>query len=96
MAELGSLSELAHFGLGEMVARSGVERLVTVGPRASRIAEGALAEGMRPERVRSCAGVGEASEVLDDLLEPGDVVLVKASRSMGLECVVEGILEPHA
>jgi len=70
--------------------------LVTVGPRARRIAEGALAEGMPPERVRPCAGVGEASEVLDDLLGAGDIALVKASRSMGLERIVEGILEPHA
>jgi UDP-N-acetylmuramoyl-tripeptide--D-alanyl-D-alanine ligase len=96
MAELGSFAELAHFALGEIVARSGVEGLVTVGPRARRIADGALAEGMSPERVRPCAGVEEASEVLDDLLGAGDIVLVKASRSMGLERIVEGILEPHA
>ena len=38
----------------------------------------------------------EASEVLDDLLESGDVVLVKASRVMGLETVVEGIVNPRA
>jgi len=95
MAELGSFAELAHFALGEIVARSGVEELVTVGTRARRIAEGAVAEGMRPEKVRPCTGVEEASEVLDDLLESGDIVLVKASRSMGLERIVEGILEPH-
>lgn len=95
MMELGSLTELAHFQLGETVATSGIDALVTVGRCAQRIAEGALAHGMSAARVRSCATVDEASEVLDDLLAAGDVVLVKASRSMGLERIVEGILAPH-
>jgi len=95
MAELGSLAELAHFRIGEELARQPIDVLVTVGERASRIADGARAEGMAPENVRPCATAEEASEVLDDLLEPGDVVLVKASRVMGLERVVEGIVEPR-
>ncbi|MBW6468414.1 MAG: UDP-N-acetylmuramoyl-tripeptide--D-alanyl-D-alanine ligase [Coriobacteriia bacterium] len=95
MAELGSLAELAHFRIGEELAGKPVDVLVTVGERASRIADGARAEGMEPDRVRPCATPEEASEVLDDLLEPGDVVLVKASRVMGLERVVEGIVEPR-
>jgi UDP-N-acetylmuramoyl-tripeptide--D-alanyl-D-alanine ligase/murE/murF fusion protein len=95
MAELGSLAELSHFKLGEQVAHSRIEGLVTVGTLARRIAEGARAAGMDTTAVRPCATVGEASEVLDDLLNGGDTVLVKASRSMGLESVVEGILRPH-
>ncbi|HEY5516840.1 MAG TPA: UDP-N-acetylmuramoyl-tripeptide--D-alanyl-D-alanine ligase [Coriobacteriia bacterium] len=95
MAELGSLTELAHFSLGEVVARSGIDVLVTVGARALRIADGAVAEGMEPSDVRPCEGVEEASEVLDDLLAPGDLVLVKASRCMQLERIIEGMLNPH-
>lgn len=95
MAELGSLSDLAHFGLGELVPRN-ADILVTVGVCARRIAEGARAEGMPAEAVRPCGTVEEAGEVLDDLLAPGDVVLVKASRVMQLERIVEGIIEPHA
>jgi UDP-N-acetylmuramoyl-tripeptide--D-alanyl-D-alanine ligase len=95
MAELGSLAELAHFRIGEELANHPIDVLVTVGERAARIADGARAEGMDPERVRPCATVDEASEVLDDELEPGDVVLVKASRVMGLERIVEGIVEPR-
>lgn len=95
MAELGSLSELAHFRIGEHVAELGLDVLVTVGERARRIAEGATAAGMAPDRVRPCVTADEASEVLDDVLEQGDVVLVKASRVMGLERVVEGIIQPH-
>lgn len=95
MAELGSLSELAHFQLGEEVARMGIDVLVTVGVLARRVADGARAEGMDANAIRPCATPEEASEVLDDLLEPGDAVLVKASRVMGLERVVEGIIKPH-
>ncbi len=95
MAELGSLEELAHFRMGEHVAQSGINTLVTVGPRARRIADGALAAGMAADAVRPCATAEEASEVLDDLLAAGDAVLVKASRVMGLERIVDGITEPH-
>lgn len=95
MAELGSLEELAHFRMGEYAAGLKIDALVTVGPRASRIADGAIAAGMTADRVRPCATAEEASEVLDDLLAPGDVVLVKASRVMGLEQVVDGITDPH-
>jgi len=95
MAELGTLAELAHFDLGGVVARSATDVLITVGPLAKRIADGALAGGMPADSIRPCTTAAEASEVLDDLLSPGDVVLVKASRIMGLERIVEGIIQPH-
>jgi len=95
MAELGSLAELAHFQLGGEIAGSSVDILVTVGERGRRIAEGALAAGMLVDSVRPCAIAEEASEVLDDEAEPGDTVLVKASRVMGLEVVVEGLIQPR-
>jgi UDP-N-acetylmuramoyl-tripeptide--D-alanyl-D-alanine ligase len=95
MAELGTLSELAHFDLGSVVAKSGADVLVTVGSLAKRIADGALAAGMPAAAVRPCSTADEASEVLDDLLTSEDVVLVKASRVMGLERIVDGIIQPH-
>jgi UDP-N-acetylmuramoyl-tripeptide--D-alanyl-D-alanine ligase len=95
MAELGSLTELAHFRIGEEIARLDIDILVTVGERARRIADGARAEGMDETCIRPCATSDEASEVLDDLLQAADVVLVKASRVMGLERVVEGIVTPR-
>jgi UDP-N-acetylmuramoyl-tripeptide--D-alanyl-D-alanine ligase len=96
MAELGSLTDLAHFRLGEQVATAGIDVLVTVGERARRIGEGARASGMSASSIRTCLTPDEASEVLDDVLAPDDVVLVKASRVMNLERIVEGILHPHA
>jgi UDP-N-acetylmuramoyl-tripeptide--D-alanyl-D-alanine ligase len=94
MAELGSLTELAHFRIGESVARLPIDVLVTVGPRARHIADGARAEGMPADRVHVCDSAEEATEVLRGTLSHNDAVLVKASRVMGLESVVEEIVSP--
>jgi UDP-N-acetylmuramoyl-tripeptide--D-alanyl-D-alanine ligase len=77
------------------VANKAIDVLVTVGERARRIGEGARAAGMPAASIRRCATVSEAVDVLDGLLEAGDIVLVKASRVMGLEAVVEGIVDPR-
>lgn len=92
MAELGSLAELAHFQIGELVAELGLDQLLVVGPRAARIAEGAQAGGMAREHILRCQSAAEAAEMVVGLVAAGDTVLVKASRSMGLERVVEGIV----
>ena len=96
MAELGSYADLAHFRLGEHVAASGIEQLITVGMRANRIAEGARAAGMPPAAILSVPGVDAALPVLASTVARGDVVLVKASRVMGLERLVEGLVSPDA
>ncbi len=94
MAELGSLTELAHFRIGEQVARLPIDTLVSVGPRARHIADGARAEGMAAGRIHACMTAEEATEVLRGTLGHNDAVLVKASRVMGLESVVEEIVSP--
>lgn len=96
MGELGSLSELAHFQVGEAVAHSAIDTLITVGPRAVRIADGARAAGMPANAVSTYATVAELLPRVSADLAPGDTVLVKASRVMGLEAVVEGIVSPVA
>lgn len=95
MGELGNLSELAHLELGEFAAGLGLDALVVAGRKARRIGEGARAAGMLSSDIRPCATPEEALEVLDDILEAGDVVLVKASRAMRLEAVVEGLVNPR-
>lgn len=96
MAELGSLSELAHFQIGEHLAGLGIDVLVTVGDKAARIADGAHAKGLDAAKIVRCSSADQATVEVSGLLEPGDVVLVKASRVMGLEKVVEGIVTPSA
>ncbi|MCS7285996.1 MAG: UDP-N-acetylmuramoyl-tripeptide--D-alanyl-D-alanine ligase [Anaerolineae bacterium] len=91
MLELGSYEEEGH----RKVGRKAVEVasiLITVGPRARMIAQEALACGMPPEKVHSFDSREEAVALLLELLEPGDVVLVKGSRGMRMEEIVKAIM----
>jgi UDP-N-acetylmuramoyl-tripeptide--D-alanyl-D-alanine ligase len=82
MAELGSEAPAYHRATGAEVARAGVDVLVAVGELASGYLDGA--EGPRAVHVDSA---DEAAEVLREIVEPGDVVLIKGSRAVGLEAV---------
>jgi UDP-N-acetylmuramoyl-tripeptide--D-alanyl-D-alanine ligase len=93
MFELGHLSEEAHFQVGERAARSRLDLLVTVGDRATGIAEGAIQAGMPVTRIIRCADAAEAIETLRHSLRPGDTLLVKASRGMQLETVVHELAD---
>ncbi len=92
MAELGETSPQAHRGIGAEVAALGVTRLVTVGPVAAGIADGAVDAGLPASAVERVDDVEGANEALAELL-PGDVVLVKASRSAELERVALALLD---
>lgn len=81
MAELGDLERAEHEKVGALVAAH-ASRLIAVGERASPIATAARAAGMGD--VRLAADPAGALAELNDLAE-GDVVLVKASRVVGLE-----------
>lgn len=89
MAELGAVSGEEHERIGELVARLGIDRLITVGGPARRISVGAVREGVEPERVSSCETVEEALAAVRSKARPGVVVLVKASRRAGLERLAE-------
>ena len=91
MLELGDRGVTGHKEVGAEAALTGVDRLVTVGERAANIAEGAKDSGMPGKNIFPCAGKGEAIETLRKTMQPGDVVLVKGSRSMGMEQIVEWI-----
>lgn len=84
MGELGEHEEAEHLRLGERVAEQGIDLLVTVGERAARINERAsgLAEN------RNFPTHEEAAAFLRDVLATGDLVLVKGSRSAGMERVI--------
>ena len=85
MLELGPQEREFHSQLGEQAAAAGVDVLVTVGPLAASIAESFGGE------THSVADAGEAAIVVPELLAPGDVVLVKASRGVGLELVCRAL-----
>jgi len=92
MKELGPRSDELHRELGAEVAAQGVDRLLVVGSGAHPIVEGALARGMSTSAV---GFVEHAADVLDLLLaelEPGDLVLCKASRGVALDRLVDGLV----
>ena len=93
MAELGSIAGEEHGRLGELVARLGIDRLVTVGEAAQAIAISAVREGVEPDRVTRCSTLEEALETLLADVRPDDLVLVKASRAVGLERLAERLME---
>jgi UDP-N-acetylmuramoyl-tripeptide--D-alanyl-D-alanine ligase len=85
MAELGPDSQRFHHEIGELADRLGIDVLITVGEAALPIAEGF--DGGE----RYAAGTPEeAGSLLQELAHPGDRVLVKGSRSAGLERVLGG------
>jgi len=96
MAELGALSESAHREAGERVAALGVNLLITVGEEGKRIGDAARVAGMRADDIRSFDAASDAGQYLQELLQPGDVVLVKGSQSVRMEKIVREVMaEPE-
>lgn len=89
MLELGSASEEEHVLLGEFAGRSEWSGVVFTGASREYMARGANAAGFDAGRIFTCADNAGAAEVLREKLVPGDAVLLKASRGMRLEEVVE-------
>ncbi|HTU96992.1 MAG TPA: UDP-N-acetylmuramoyl-tripeptide--D-alanyl-D-alanine ligase [Solirubrobacteraceae bacterium] len=85
MLELGRTERDYHVQLGEQAAAAGVDVLVTVGPLAASIAERFAGE------THSVADATEAAAIVPELLAPGDIVLVKGSRGVGLELVCRAL-----
>jgi len=94
MAELGDDAREAHMDLGRFLVRLDISQLVVVGPAAGGIHAGAVLEGSWGSESIHVPDVDAAVALLRAQLEPGDVVLVKASRSAGLERVAAALLEP--
>ena len=89
MRELGPSSETLHYRCGQRLAELSFDGLFTVGDEARPFADGARAAGMRPESLAHFASAEEAAQGLQDILQEGDVVLLKASRAVRLERVWE-------
>jgi UDP-N-acetylmuramoyl-tripeptide--D-alanyl-D-alanine ligase len=73
--------------------RLGVQQLVVIGDPARPVHEGACAESSQRERSVLVADNGAAVAWLRERLQPGDVVLVKASRGARLDLVADAVLD---
>ncbi|MCF8110437.1 MAG: UDP-N-acetylmuramoyl-tripeptide--D-alanyl-D-alanine ligase [Desulfobacteraceae bacterium] len=87
MLELGKAAAKLHEDMGRLAAGAGISRLYLAGEFASRVAHGAKCAGMNGGDIF----VGTKQDIIKDLetrLEPGDWILVKGSRSTGMDEIV--------
>ncbi len=90
MLELGDQAPALHGKIGALAAQSGISRLYARGKFADQVVSGAREEGMPAASTM----IGSRREIIADLigwLRPGDWLLVKGSRGMAMEKVVEAI-----
>jgi UDP-N-acetylmuramyl pentapeptide synthase len=94
MGELGKESDQGHREVGEAAAALGVDELIAVGATGAAIARAAKKAGL--EKSRSVDSPEEAAEFLAENASPGDLILVKGSRSARMERVLEAFAKRGA
>ena len=91
MLELGDREIEFHCDAGQQVARLGWDVLITVGPLGRHLVEGALRARMSRSKIYSFENAEDAAEGLWPLLKEGDLVLIKGSRGIHTEKIVDGL-----
>ena len=92
MLELGEYSRLMHDQLGQYAAQMQVQKLFCYGMMADIVAEAAIKKGIRADNVFVCLDTRDAQGMADMILQalaPGDILLVKASRAVAAERIIE-------
>ena len=90
MLELGQYEQQGHEMVGIRAAEI-AELLITVGQRGRMIARAAWEAGLSSERISETESTQEAIRVLEAVLEPDDVVLIKGSRGMRMDAIVTAL-----
>ncbi len=96
MRELGSAAESAHAELGRRAVWAGVDRLVCVGDLTEASVRAAVEAGLAEDAVERFADSAEAASAVAGVVRPADVVLVKGSRTVRMERVVEALMRKSA
>lgn len=89
MLELGRDTQHMHREVGQFLAGLHLSRLIVCGPLGHEIAEGANRAGMSESAIIETPDAAGAAELLQRMVRQGDVVLVKASRGMKMEQIVQ-------
>ncbi len=93
MLELGTFTEEAHLQLGRKVGELAIDFLFVMGKWAPSVVDSAIRYGIEPERTRVLESHEEAISILRRTLQHGDYALIKGSRRMTMEKIVEGLTE---
>ena len=91
MLELGVCSQAEHYRVGRIAAEK-ADVVLAYGPNAGRVVDGAITGGIAPAMARSFETHDAMAAYMKRMIRPGDVILVKGSRGMHMELVLEKFL----
>ncbi|MBU1087774.1 MAG: UDP-N-acetylmuramoyl-tripeptide--D-alanyl-D-alanine ligase [Candidatus Omnitrophica bacterium] len=89
MLELGKFSNQAHQRIGKLIAESLISKLITIGDKSELAAVSAIEQGMNKQDVYVCHDPEQAAAVLKKIISQDDLVLLKGSRGMHLEQIID-------
>ncbi|HET8679919.1 MAG TPA: UDP-N-acetylmuramoyl-tripeptide--D-alanyl-D-alanine ligase, partial [bacterium] len=95
MRELGPQTEEFHRRVGQRAAALSPACLLVVGPNARGYLDGAAAGGLQANAMASAATTAEAVPLLRQIVQPGDVVLIKGSRAVEMERLADALRAPE-
>jgi UDP-N-acetylmuramoyl-tripeptide--D-alanyl-D-alanine ligase len=93
MLELGSFTKEAHEQVGKKVGELSIDFLLALGEEASTVIQSAVRRGFPMKSARRVESHSEALSLLREMIQDGDWVLIKGSRRMAMEKIVEGLAE---
>lgn len=93
MLELGSWTKRSHIEIGKLVNKIKIDYLITVGKKAKYIAESAISDGFLAKNTTHFENSEIAALNIKNIIQPGDFILIKGSRGIKLEKVLEKLLE---
>lgn len=95
MLELGEYTVKSHEEIGEYCHLSGIDLLIAYGDYSKHIVDSAVSSGMRPGDVFYYQNKQELLRSLKTIVKPGDVILVKGSRGMKMDEIVDYLEEKY-
>jgi UDP-N-acetylmuramoyl-tripeptide--D-alanyl-D-alanine ligase len=90
MLELGKFSQTFHYNLGKEAAQA-LDIIIAIGKFSKSVIDGAVSSGMDKNNLSTCNNNQAALTKLIDIIKPKDKILIKGSRAMRLEEIVQGI-----
>ncbi len=92
MLELGEYSKELHQKVGKEVTKNKIDLLICVGKEVTYMVQQAIADGMSKDNIFLCSNNEEAIQILQQKLQPEDVVLLKASNSLNFTQICDAIV----
>ncbi len=89
MLELGKETSNYHFELGKRIAKSNIDCLLAIGNQAEHVIKGAKQFGFDQSSLTNCSSMKMMLEELNNISEPDDLIVVKGSRGMRMERLVD-------